>query len=203
MQWHGSDALTLLYRGASGRVNERILCPGDEPRLDSSGAGAGSFDRDGTRSSARLRGSPDPPCALLRPVLAVLGAVAPKGVLDHRFRYARGPRSMASSAPSRTGRGGAPRPRRRTPRSSAPPPAGTRAFSPASSRSGGSAARREPEGILVEVETLLHHLVGEEDHRVEGSVERLSQSFAALPVARVAGERGDERSRPKRPLTPF
>jgi hypothetical protein len=52
-------------------------------------------------------------------------------------------------------------------------------------------------------DALLHHLVGEEDHRVEGSVERLSQSFAALPVARVAGERGDERSRPKRPLTPF
>ena len=39
----------------------------------------------------------------------------------------------------------------------------------------------------MEVETLLHHLVDEEDHRVEGSVERLSQSFAALPVARVAG----------------
>jgi len=107
MQWHGSDALTLLYRGASGRVNERILCPGDEPRLDSSGAGAGSFDRDGTRSSARLRGSPDPPCALLRPVLAVLGAVAPKGVLDHRFRIRARPEidGELCAQPVRQGRG--------------------------------------------------------------------------------------------------
>jgi hypothetical protein len=33
VHWHGSDALTLIYRGPSGRVAEEILYRSDEPRL--------------------------------------------------------------------------------------------------------------------------------------------------------------------------
>ena len=31
--WHGSDALTLVYRGPNGRVADEILYRHDEPRL--------------------------------------------------------------------------------------------------------------------------------------------------------------------------
>ncbi|MFM8442183.1 MAG: hypothetical protein ACKN9W_02440, partial [Methylococcus sp.] len=31
--WHGSDALTLIYRGPDGRVADEILYRHDEPRL--------------------------------------------------------------------------------------------------------------------------------------------------------------------------
>ncbi len=47
VQWHGSDALTLLYRGTSG-VDEEILYRHDEPRLSIVEAGRPwSFDGNG------------------------------------------------------------------------------------------------------------------------------------------------------------
>jgi superfamily II DNA or RNA helicase len=48
VQWHGSDALTLVYRDASGRVADEILYRHDEPRLDVLTTGRPwSFDGDG------------------------------------------------------------------------------------------------------------------------------------------------------------
>ncbi|TAH38056.1 MAG: DUF3883 domain-containing protein [Planctomycetota bacterium] len=47
-EWHGSDALTLVYRGPSGRVADEILYRHDEPRLEIVEAGRPwSFDGDG------------------------------------------------------------------------------------------------------------------------------------------------------------
>ncbi len=34
VSWHGSDALTLIYRTANGRVAEEILYRHDEARLE-------------------------------------------------------------------------------------------------------------------------------------------------------------------------
>lgn len=34
VQWHGSGALTLIYRPTSGRVSEEILYRHDEPRFE-------------------------------------------------------------------------------------------------------------------------------------------------------------------------
>jgi len=49
--WHGSDALTLVYRGPNGRVAEEILYRHDEPRLDIVEAGRPwSFEGDGSPS---------------------------------------------------------------------------------------------------------------------------------------------------------
>src|SRR5215210_5242953 len=46
--WHGSDALTLVYRGPDGRVADEILYRHDEPRLQVVEAGRPwSFDGDG------------------------------------------------------------------------------------------------------------------------------------------------------------
>jgi hypothetical protein len=46
--WHGSDALTLVYRGPNGRVADEILYRHDEPRLEIVEAGRPwSFDGDG------------------------------------------------------------------------------------------------------------------------------------------------------------
>ena len=46
--WHGSDALTLVYRGPNGRVADEILYRHDEPRLEIAEAGRPwSFDGDG------------------------------------------------------------------------------------------------------------------------------------------------------------
>jgi len=46
--WHGSDALTLVYRGPNGRVADEILYRHDEPRLEIVEAGLPwSFDGDG------------------------------------------------------------------------------------------------------------------------------------------------------------
>ena len=46
--WHGSDALTLVYRGPNGRVADEILYRHDEPRLELVEAGRPwSFDGDG------------------------------------------------------------------------------------------------------------------------------------------------------------
>jgi superfamily II DNA or RNA helicase len=48
VQWHGSDALTLVYRGPSGKVADEILFRHDEPRLEIVEAGRPwSFDGDG------------------------------------------------------------------------------------------------------------------------------------------------------------
>ncbi|HKZ69377.1 MAG TPA: helicase-related protein, partial [Anaerolineales bacterium] len=46
--WHGTDALTLVYRGPNGRVADEILYRHDEPRLEIVEAGRPwSFDGDG------------------------------------------------------------------------------------------------------------------------------------------------------------
>lgn len=46
--WHGSDALTLVYRSPDGRVHDEILYRHDEPRLEIVEAGRPwSFDGDG------------------------------------------------------------------------------------------------------------------------------------------------------------
>ncbi len=46
--WHGSDALTLVYRGPDGRVADEILYRHDEPRLEVVESGRPwSFDGDG------------------------------------------------------------------------------------------------------------------------------------------------------------
>ena len=48
VEWHGSDALTLVYRGPNGRVADEILYRHDEPRLEVAQAGRPwSFDGDG------------------------------------------------------------------------------------------------------------------------------------------------------------
>jgi superfamily II DNA or RNA helicase len=48
VEWHGSDALTLVYRGPDGRVADEILYRHDEPRLEIVEAGRPwSFDGDG------------------------------------------------------------------------------------------------------------------------------------------------------------
>jgi SNF2 family DNA or RNA helicase len=48
VEWHGSDALTLVYRGPGGRVADEILYRHDEPRLEIVEAGRPwSFDGDG------------------------------------------------------------------------------------------------------------------------------------------------------------
>src|SRR4051812_25719203 len=48
VQWHGTDALTLVYRGPNGRVAEEILYRHDEPRLEIVEVGRPwSFDGDG------------------------------------------------------------------------------------------------------------------------------------------------------------
>jgi len=48
VEWHGSDALTLVYRGPNGRVADEILYRHDEPRLEIVETGRPwSFDGDG------------------------------------------------------------------------------------------------------------------------------------------------------------
>ncbi len=48
VEWHGSDALTLVYRGPNGRVADEVLYRHDEPRLEVVQAGRPwSFDGDG------------------------------------------------------------------------------------------------------------------------------------------------------------
>jgi superfamily II DNA or RNA helicase len=48
VQWHGSDALTLVYRDPNGRIADEILYRHDEPRIDIVQAGRPwSFDGDG------------------------------------------------------------------------------------------------------------------------------------------------------------
>ena len=48
LSWHGSDALTLVYRGPNGKVADEILYRHDEPRLELAEIGRPwSFDGDG------------------------------------------------------------------------------------------------------------------------------------------------------------
>lgn len=48
VQWHGADALTLIFRDPGGRVVEEILYREDEPRLELVESGTPwSFDGDG------------------------------------------------------------------------------------------------------------------------------------------------------------
>ena len=48
VQWHGSEALTLVYRGPNGRVADEILYRHDEPRFESPKTGRPwSLDGDG------------------------------------------------------------------------------------------------------------------------------------------------------------
>ena len=48
VEWHGSDALTLVYRGPNGKVADEILYRHDEPRLAAVETGRPwSFDGDG------------------------------------------------------------------------------------------------------------------------------------------------------------
>ena len=48
VEWHGSDALTLVYRGPNGRVADEILYRHDEPRIEIVESGRPwSFDGDG------------------------------------------------------------------------------------------------------------------------------------------------------------
>jgi SNF2 family DNA or RNA helicase len=48
VEWHGSDALTLVFRGPDGRVADEVLYRHDEPRLEIVEAGRPwSFDGDG------------------------------------------------------------------------------------------------------------------------------------------------------------
>jgi len=42
VEWHGSDALTLVYRGPNGRVADEIFYRHDEPRLEIVQAGRGA-----------------------------------------------------------------------------------------------------------------------------------------------------------------
>ncbi len=50
VKWHGSEALTLVYRGPNGRVADEILYRHDELRLEIAEAGRPwSFDGDGAR----------------------------------------------------------------------------------------------------------------------------------------------------------
>ena len=48
VEWHGSDAMTLVYRGPNGRVADEILYRHDEPRIEIVESGRPwSFDGDG------------------------------------------------------------------------------------------------------------------------------------------------------------
>ncbi len=50
VEWHGSDALTLVYRDPAGRVDDEILYRHDESRIELVEAGRPwSFDGDGAR----------------------------------------------------------------------------------------------------------------------------------------------------------
>ncbi|MBU6303599.1 MAG: DEAD/DEAH box helicase [Verrucomicrobia bacterium] len=49
VEWHGSEALTLVYRGPDGRIAQEVLYRMDEPRLEVVQAGRPwSFDGDGS-----------------------------------------------------------------------------------------------------------------------------------------------------------
>jgi len=70
--WHGSDALTLVYRGPNGRVADEILYRHDEPRLEIVEAGRPwSFDGDGASFRLVAEANRIRLAHLFDPVLAV------------------------------------------------------------------------------------------------------------------------------------
>lgn len=70
--WHGSDALTLVYRGPDGRVADEILYRHDEPRLEIVEAGRPwSFDGDGASYRLAAEAHRIHLAHLFDPVLAV------------------------------------------------------------------------------------------------------------------------------------
>jgi superfamily II DNA or RNA helicase len=70
--WHGSDALTLVYRGTDGRVADEILYRHDEARLETVEAGRPwSFDGDGALFRLASEANRIRLAYLFDPVLAV------------------------------------------------------------------------------------------------------------------------------------
>ncbi len=56
LEWHGSNALTIVYRGPNGRLADEILYRHDEPRLEIVEAGRPwSFDGDGALFRLKLQ----------------------------------------------------------------------------------------------------------------------------------------------------
>ena len=95
VEWHGSDALTLVYRAPNGRVADEILYRHDEPRLEIVEVGRPwSFDGDGAvfrlvSEAHRIRLA-----HLFDPVLAVHPAMVEP--LPHQIQLSTMPRSRAS-----------------------------------------------------------------------------------------------------------
>src|SRR3972149_9700106 len=72
VEWHGSDTLTLVYRGPNGRVADEILYRHDEARLEIAEAGRPwSFDGDGALFRLVSEAPRLPPAPLFHPVPAV------------------------------------------------------------------------------------------------------------------------------------
>src|SRR5690348_870517 len=70
--WHGSDALTLIYRRADGRIGNEILYRHDESRLEVAEAGRPwSFDGDGAKFRLAAEAHRIRLAHLFDPVLAV------------------------------------------------------------------------------------------------------------------------------------
>ena len=72
VQWHGSDALTVVYRTPEGRIAEEILFRHDEPRIDVVEVGQPwSFDGDGSQYRLTAEAHRIRLAHLFDPVLAV------------------------------------------------------------------------------------------------------------------------------------
>ena len=111
VQWHGSDALTLVYRGPDGRVADEILYRHDKPRLEVVKTGRPwSFDGDGAlfrlvSEAHRIRLA-----HLFDPVLAVHTSLVDP-LLHHEAMLLRQPlRTLLADDPGagKTSQGGAP-----------------------------------------------------------------------------------------------
>ena len=91
VQWHGSDALTLVYRGPSGGVADEILYRHDEPRLEILEAGrTWGFDGDGAlfrlvaeAHRIRLAHLFDPVLAVHTSLVDPLDPMPDQGPVDH------------------------------------------------------------------------------------------------------------------------
>ena len=72
VQWHGSEALTLIYRRPDGRVADEILYRHDEHRLEIVGRGRPwNFDGDGSLFRLVAEAHRIRPAHLFDPMLAV------------------------------------------------------------------------------------------------------------------------------------
>jgi SNF2 family DNA or RNA helicase len=72
VEWHGSDALTVVYRSPEGKIAEEILFRHDEPRLEIVQAGQPwSFDGDGSQYRLTAEAHRIRLAHLFDPVLAV------------------------------------------------------------------------------------------------------------------------------------